>query len=120
MWGAKAEVKMREFLGEAQSAGIDKNREKAEKTYPLADKISLLNNFLDYSYLGQLAVLMQARQAWEIFREPFTDQRHLQDLMKAIVPVRNDTAHFRSVPQKELDRCKLAVDDLQGLLNSLS
>ena len=119
-WGAKAEVKMRELLGEAQSTGIDKNREKTEKTYPLADKTSSLNNFLDYSYLGQLAMLMEAKQAWEIFREPFTDKRHLQDLMKAIVPVRNDTAHFRSVPQKELDRCKLAVDDLQGLLNSLS
>ena len=59
MWGAKAEGKMREFLGEAQSAGIDKNREKTEKTYPLADKTSSLNNFLDYSYLGQLAMLME-------------------------------------------------------------
>ena len=118
-WGAKAEVKIREFLGEAQSLVINKNREKGEKKYPLADKTSPPRNVLDYAYLGQLSNLMQTKHAWEMFREPFKDKRHLADLMNAIVPVRNDTAHFRSVPEKELMRCRVALSDLGVLLDSL-
>ena len=65
-WGEKAEVKMREFLGEEQSNGIDRNREKSETTYQLADKSGSVNDFLDYSYLGQLMHLMLAKDAWAI------------------------------------------------------
>ena len=79
-----------------------------------------MNDFLDYSYLGQLMHLMLATDAWAIYGGPFDDKRHLQDLMKAIVPVRNDTAHFRSVPEKELQRCKVAVSDLEKLLDALA
>jgi hypothetical protein len=119
-WGQKAEVKMREFLGEEQSSGIDKNRDKGAKTHQLADKSGSVNDFLDYSYLGQLMRLMQAKDAWAIYGKPFRDQRELEDLMKAIISVRNDTAHFRSVPEKELIRCKLAVSDLEKRLDALA
>jgi len=63
-------------------------------------------------YLGQLMTLMLHRTAWNLFKGLFRDQRHLQDLMAAITPVRADRAHFTSVPAKEVLRCKIACDDL--------
>lgn len=56
--------------------------------------------------------LIAAAPAWELFREMFRDKRQLEDLVKAVTPVRNDRAHFRMVPERELDRCRLACEDL--------
>jgi hypothetical protein len=72
---------------------------------------------LVYAYLGQLAQLMVSNDAWELFRAPFKDKRHLEDIVKAIAPVRNDRAHFRQVPAKELQRCQIACDDLLALVS---
>lgn len=52
--------------------------------------------------------------AWKLFQPAFRDKRELDDLLKCVIPVRNDLAHFRRVPAKELDRCRLAADDLLG------
>ena len=101
-------------------SGIDRNRDKGAKTYQLADKSGSVNDFLDYSYLGQLMQLMQAKDVWTIYGGPFRDKRELEDLMKAITSVRNDTAHFRSVPEKELMRCRVAVSDLEKRLDALA
>ena len=49
----------------------------------------------------------------------FRDKRELEDLIRAIVPVRNDAAHYRSVPRRELERCRLAIDDLTILISRL-
>jgi hypothetical protein len=75
---------------------------------------------LDFAYLGQLSQLMVANQAWELFRSAFSDKRQLEDLCKAIVPVRNDRAHFRSVPDQELLRCRVATTDLAKALKRLA
>ena len=63
-------------------------------------------------YFGQLGDLMACNQAWALFKHLFRDKRHLQDLMAAVMPVRNDQAHFAKVPTKELIRCQIACDDL--------
>jgi hypothetical protein len=42
----------------------------------------------------------------------FRDKRELEDMTNAIMPVRNDRAHFSTVPSKELERCRIACDDL--------
>ena len=36
--------------------------------------------------------------------------------VSVIIPVRNDAAHFRSVPLREFERCRLAIEDLMTLL----
>jgi hypothetical protein len=56
---------------------------------------------------------MTSNQAWELFKEGFRDKRELEDLIRPISTVRNDVAHFRSVPAKELERCRMAIDDLR-------
>ena len=71
---------------------------------------------LEFTYLGQLVALMTTGDAWAFFKQPFRDKRELEDLVKAITPVRNDAAHCRTVPLKELRRCRLAIDDLLALL----
>ena len=60
---------------------------------------------------------MLASESWELFRAPFKDKRHLEEMIAAITPVRNDRAHFRQVPAKELQRCQIACDDLLALLS---
>lgn len=59
---------------------------------------------------------MSHNAAWARFKGPFVDKRELEDLIKSIVPVRNDLAHFRRVPIKELSRCRIATDDLMEKL----
>jgi hypothetical protein len=63
---------------------------------------------------------MISGEAWELFRKPFRDRREWEDLIRAITPMRNDAAHFRSVPLRaELERCRMAIDDLTALLARL-
>jgi len=119
-WGGKAESMMREYLGESSTRVIDENRKKAGKAYRLAGDTDSMNEFLDFSYLGQLGQLMMTNEGWTLFREPFKEKRLLQEEMTKITRVRNDAAHFRSVPKLELMRCQIAVADLEKLLDSLS
>ncbi len=119
-WGAKAESMMREYLGESATRVIDENRKKAVKAYRLAGETDSMNEFLDFSYLGQLGQLMMTNEGWTLFREPFKEKRLLQEEMTKITRVRNDAAHFRSVPKLELMRCQIAVADLEKSLDSLS
>jgi hypothetical protein len=74
---------------------------------------------LDYCYLGQLAQCVASGDAWALFTKAFRDKRQLDDLVACITPVRNDRAHFRHVPGRELDRCRIACEDLVGLLAKL-
>jgi hypothetical protein len=62
---------------------------------------------------------MIAGPAWQLYRGAFDDKRQLEDFARAIIPVRNDGAHFRSVPPMELQRCRIAVADLAHRLQRL-
>jgi hypothetical protein len=115
-WGAGAEARIRKTLGDQSWDTIQKNRAKHQAQYPLSGSAPSLD-VLAYAYLGQLAQLMLASESWELFRAPFKDKRHLEEMIAAITPVRNDRAHFRQVPAKELQRCQIACDDLLALLS---
>src|SRR5262249_48256872 len=96
-------------LGDTAWQTIERNRESYIAKYGLDQKHDPV---LDFAYLGQLSQLMIANEAWELFKSSFRDKRQLEDLCRAIVPVRNDRAHFRSVPDQELPRCRVATTDL--------
>jgi hypothetical protein len=108
---------MREVLGEDACRTIERNRASYIAKYGEDRKHDPV---LDFAYLGQLSQLITANEAWELFRSAFTDKRQVEDLCKAIVPVRNDRAHFRSVPDQELLRCRVATTDLAKALKRLS
>lgn len=110
-WGAGADARIAATLGTDAVATIQKNRAKHLSVY--GDAIDPATaDLLDYCYLGQLGQLMSANHAWKLFKPAFRDVRELEDLLKCVIPVRNDLAHFRRVPAKELDRCRVAADDL--------
>lgn len=117
-WGTKADSQFASVLGGEAVATIEKNRAKHLAVYHGAiDAASA--DLLDYCYLGQLGQLMTTNAAWAMFQDAFRDKRQLDDLLKCLVPVRNDLAHFRRVPAKELDRCRVAADDLLEALARL-
>lgn len=109
-WGAGAEGKIRAALGEPSMVVIEKNREKHSAAYGLAAGETA--ETLAYCYLGQLGQVMTSNAAWSLFADAFRDKREIEDLLRAITPVRNDLAHFRRVPPHELDRCRIAATDL--------
>ena len=114
-WGAGVTDRIRRMLGDEAWATIEKNREKHQKQYPLSPGAPSVDA-LAYAYLGQLSQLMLANDAWDMFRAHFKDKRQLEDIVKSITPVRNDRAHFRQVPVRELQRCQIACDDLLALV----
>jgi hypothetical protein len=110
-WGVRADGQIAATLGKDALAAIEKTRSKHLAVYERAIDPATAD-VLDYCYLGQLGQLMSSNAAWTLFQSAFRDKRELDDLLKRIIPVRNDLAHFRRVPAKELDRCRLAADDL--------
>src|SRR5258708_4569723 len=106
---------MREALGAGTWKGIEKHRTNHAAQYPTSS-VKVECDVLDYTYLGHLGTLMRWTKAWDLFRHLFKDERQLEDLVDAIMPVRNDRAHFRSVPILELRRCQVACEDLRTRL----
>ena len=117
-WGTAADARMYTILGTPAVEVIERNRSAREKQYRFAETTST-DQVLDFCYLGQLIQLIISGDSWELFKRAFSDKRELQDLAKAIFPVRNDKAHFRSVPDNELLRCRVAVTDLAARLQVL-
>jgi hypothetical protein len=111
---------MRKTLGEQAWQFVERARLKTAEAYPYSDAVPGADAVLDFCYLGQLVTLMTANDAWELFKAAFQDKRQLEDLAKAIMPVRNDFAHFRAVPDKELQRCELAASDILSLIRRLA
>jgi hypothetical protein len=118
-WGGGADARMSAILGSSALELIERNRTKYQKQYRSAAR-SASDAILDFCYLGQLVQLMISGESWDLFKAPFVDKRELQDLAKAISVVRNERAHFRSVPELELLRCQVAVSDLTVRLKSLN
>jgi len=118
-WGSNAFDRMKANLGQKEWDSIlDLKKRSAGKyryspEHPERDEMSCM-------YLGQLVTLMIHGSAWHLFKQPYKDKRELQDRIAAISPVRNDRAHFSKVPPKELDRCRIACDDLSVILNSVA
>lgn len=74
---------------------------------------------MDCMYLGQLGTLIETNQAWNLFKELFGEKHEFQRRLKEISPVRSHVAHFATVPPKELQRCRIACDDLLVILRQV-
>jgi len=110
-WPGRTNIQIAACLGEESWNRILENKRRYEATYQGRAKNEELST-LDFTYLGQLGQLITWKQAWEMFKQMFRDKRELDDMLRDITPVRNDSAHFRSVPKKDLDRCRMRCEDL--------
>ncbi len=103
--------RMKQILGEKAWDKIIATQEKSKVQYKYTRETSQ-RDVMSCMYLGQLGMLMTNGATWELFRHCFRDKRELEDRLSCVMPVRNYRAHFTSVPAKELDRCRIACDDL--------
>lgn len=115
-WGTNADQNIRSGLGEDAWSKVIENRDKYAKSYPRSRQMVNSDEILNFTYLGQLGQLMIWKKSWDLFKHLFRDKRELEDMLRDIVPVRNDGAHFRSVPEHELDRCRIRCVDLLTIL----
>jgi len=115
-FGAAANGRIAKTLG-AELAQVETNRAKHEAAYPFSPT-TRDGDLLDYLYLGQLIRLMQSDDVWAELKPVFKDKQQLQQALGSISRVRNDRAHFRPVPDKELQRCVIACDDLLTMLRT--
>jgi len=111
IFGETVEKKMKGILGDKAWDQIVATREKSKSQYRYTRESSQ-RDLMSCMYLGQLGMLMTNSATWSYFKISFRDKRELEDKLACIMPVRNDRAHFTSVPVKELDRCRIACDDL--------
>lgn len=117
-WGNSADQMIERALGGESWEKIIENRDKYAKSYALSGPLLDAAEILNFTYLGQLGILMTWKKSWHLFQGLFRDMRELQDMLRDIMPVRNDGAHFRAVPEHELDRCRVRCVDLLAILES--
>ena len=110
-YGLRSEAAMAEILGEKAWADIQTTKQKSASKYQLARNREE-RDVLSCMYFGHLKSLMISSKTWHLFKHMFRDKRELEDRINSIMPVRNDRAHFSRVPAKEMDRCRIACDDL--------
>ena len=115
-WTINSDIRIGTTLGEENWKKIIRNISKTAQSYKFTS-YTPDSDVLNYVYLGQLSQLMVVREAWDMFSNLFRDKRELEDMIADIMPVRNDSAHFRTVPERELLRCKLRCEDLLHILN---
>lgn len=113
-FGNSAYDRMQKILGDKAWDQVNATLEKSKTQYPYARQSSQ-RDLMSCMYLGQLGALMTNGATWEMFKTSFRDKRELEDKLAYITPVRNDRAHFSLVPEKELDRCRIACDDLLAI-----
>lgn len=96
---------------------LEKQQKRHCQRYPMTKTDTQQEpDILEFCYISQLEQLMTYSPAWLLFRPLFRDQREMRDLFAAIRQVRNDQAHFRTVPRRETERCLLACGDLLAIL----
>ncbi|MGF6369417.1 energy-coupling factor transporter ATP-binding protein EcfA2 [Paraburkholderia sp. RAU6.4a] len=110
-FGHSALPTMRKILGDKTWEKILEIQEKSAKQYRLSRQPDS-RDIMSCMYIGDLQALIISNVAWTHFKSRFRDKREFEDIIKAIAPVRNDRAHFSVVPEKELERCRIACDDL--------
>ena len=114
-WGPATDARIRKLLSEKEQTDLDSHKAKHLAAYPLSPGHSEAD-ILDYFYLGQLVSVLLSNDLWGEVKPLFKEKDLLQRRIGAISKVRNDRAHFRPVPEKELQRCVLECDDLLTLL----
>jgi hypothetical protein len=114
-WRHQVEARYRDAIGVDSWDRVLENKTKGERAYKYS-KPQFNDPLLDFAYLGQLVQMIISNAAWDMFKHLFRDKRQLEDIVADITPVRNDHAHFRRVPERELLRCRLRCEDLLYLL----
>lgn len=110
-FGQNSEEKMESILGKETWDKIGAMKLKSSKSYPYS-RITVERDSLSCMYFGNLMSLMISGKTWHLFKSMFKDKRQVEDIISAIVPVRNDSAHFTPAPPKEMARCEVSCDDL--------
>ena len=114
---AGAEARMLKIFSEKERADLELRRTKHSEAYPLSPEHVGSSDYLEYLYMGDLGRLVTASETWDQFSPIFKRRKDLlEGKLQQILPVRNDRAHFRPVPENELLRCKLACSDLRALI----
>lgn len=113
-FGLQAENRMAKILGEKAWGEILAMQKKSSTQYKYSRQVNS-RELMSCMYIGQLGMLMTNGLAWDLFKTSYRDKRELEDKLSAVMPVRNDRAHFNTVPKKELDRCRIACDDLLAI-----
>lgn len=112
-FGANADSRIAKALGADAWTKILENQAKSAQAYKYTSPQGQ-SDILNFAYIGQMKVLMF--DMWMVFRTKFKDKRQLDEMIADIAPVRNDQAHFRKVPERELQRCRLRCEDLLALV----
>jgi len=115
-WKQQANDHIRRAIGEVAWATVVGNHDKYAKSYPRSHQTVEVDEVLNFTYLGQLVQMVVWKGSWDLFKHLFRDKRELEDMIRDIVPVRNDSSHFRSVPEHELNRCRVRCVDLLTIL----
>jgi hypothetical protein len=118
-WGRGADAKLTAVLSAKEQSDLQIHKAKHVAAYPLSPGQAEAD-LLDYFYLGQLVTVLLANELWGEVKALFREKDQLQRTVGAISKVRNDRAHFRPVPEKELQRCVLACDDLLTVIRAAS
>jgi hypothetical protein len=114
-WTIDADNQIKSVLGTDSWETILNNKSKAAKIYRYTNHTPD-GDVLHFAYFAQLTQLVISNKAWDMFKHTFRDKREVEDITADIAPVRNDSAHFRSVPPREATRCKLRCEDLIQIL----
>ena len=115
-WPGREVTMMKRVLGKEWES-VERVRRQAKAAYPLSPRYE--RPLMDCMYLGQLGALMVSNQAWDMFKGLFGDKREFGRMLRDIFPVRNDIAHFVTVPPKELQRCGITCDDMLVILRQV-
>lgn len=115
-WPGREVAMMKRVLRDEWKS-VEKVRRQAKAAYPLSP--SYERPLMDCMYLGQLGALVESNQAWDMFKGLFGDKREFGRMLRHIFPVRNDIAHFVTVPPKELQRCGITCDDMLVILRQV-
>ena len=93
-WSQQADEYIHRALGEESWTRIIANRDKYARSYLRSQQTVNTDEVLNFTYLGQLGQLVTWNRSWDLFRHLFRDKRELEDMIRDIVPVRNDTPTF--------------------------
>ena len=100
-------------VGELDWQTVERTRDKYKSQYRSSSEP---RDILQFCTLGQLQKMIEHSDAWSLFTHMFKDKRELGDLFRSITPQRNDTAHFRDLPDIELLRCEVACRDILNII----
>lgn len=115
-WGDGSDDKMSQALGRVAWDRILDNLKQSGYQYDRG--VQTRDDIMQFTYLGQLGQLMLWGPAWDMFKILFKERRELEEMLRDITPVRNDVAHFRHVPNKELVRCRISCDDILAVIEA--